>query len=121
MSAGRVRSALFAACTFENLHIKGASLDGAVFTRTSVPGKAIIEDSSLEVAVFRDCIAEMSKGREFQTGILVRRCDFIYSRIIASNGREQSFVYLDPLDNNLFPPEPKYFTGDPVRHFTPSF
>jgi len=119
MSEGRIRSALFAACTFENLHIKGVRLDGTIFTRTSVPGKAIIEDSSLEVMVFRDCELKRSEGREFQTGILVRRCDVICSRIVSSNGCEQSFVYLDP-STNLYPPEP-YFTSEPNRLYsTPS-
>jgi uncharacterized protein YjbI with pentapeptide repeats len=115
----QVRSVLFSRCVFEDLLLTEIKLDGSVFAGTSVPGRATITNSSLEVAVFRDCVREVSRGREFTKGILISNCDFIFSRIVRSGKDETATpVYLDMHNNVLFPGEPEYFTGDPPRTYS---
>jgi uncharacterized protein YjbI with pentapeptide repeats len=115
---GQMQSALFKGCQFHDAVIDGVALNGTVFVLNDFFGRLLIENSSLEVVVFRDCLHRNEKGDPAsETGIFVSKCDFVFSRIIGGSGAETS-VFLDPHDNLLFPEDPDLFNKDPGhRHW----
>lgn len=117
---GWMQSALFRGCEFHDARVQDVALNGSVFIKTDVFGKLVIEKSSLEVVVFRDCDLKNGKADPARdTGIFISNCDFVFSRVIAGKAA-QTTVYLDDTSNLLFPEEPRLFMTDPGhRHWTP--